>query len=120
MTATAAATAVSQELSPFGLALGVSRAGTKYPVRAIPHLDIGIVCHRCVGALVHPSSLPALLGHLLITDVECTLIDGLYVHFYSTDEYALYRPVLSYSKQKNKVFMSGILGLHWVIPVRFP
>ena len=31
--------AVSQELSPFGLALGVSRAGTKYPVRGIPHFD---------------------------------------------------------------------------------
>ena len=31
--ATAAAATVSQELSPFGLALGVSRAGTKYPVR---------------------------------------------------------------------------------------
>ena len=41
MTATAAATAaVSQELSPFGLALGVSRAGTKYPVRGIPHFDL--------------------------------------------------------------------------------
>ena len=41
MTATAAtaAAAVSQELSPFGLALGVSRAGTKYPVRGIPHFD---------------------------------------------------------------------------------
>ena len=40
MTATTAATAaVSQELSPFGLALGVSRAGTKYPVRGIPHFD---------------------------------------------------------------------------------
>ena len=40
VTATTAATAaVSQELSPFGLALGVSRAGTKYPVRGIPHFD---------------------------------------------------------------------------------
>ena len=37
--ATAATAAVSQELSPFGLALGVSRAGTKYPVRGIPHFD---------------------------------------------------------------------------------
>ena len=40
MTTRTAAAAVSQELSPFGLALGVSRAGTKYPVRGIPHFDI--------------------------------------------------------------------------------
>ena len=38
MTAAAAA-AVFHELSPFGLALGVSRPGTKYPVRGIPHFD---------------------------------------------------------------------------------
>ena len=31
--ATAAAATVSQELSPFGRALGASRPGTKYPVR---------------------------------------------------------------------------------------
>ena len=37
MTRTAAA--VSQELSPFGLALGVTRTGTKYPVQGIPHFD---------------------------------------------------------------------------------
>ena len=41
MTAATAAATVSQELSPFGLALGVSRAGTKYPVRGIPHFDQG-------------------------------------------------------------------------------
>ena len=41
VTAAATAAAVSQELSPFGLALGVSRAGTKYPVRGIPHFDDG-------------------------------------------------------------------------------
>ena len=34
------AAAVSQELSAFGLALGVSRTGTKYPVGGIPHFDI--------------------------------------------------------------------------------
>ena len=37
--ATAAAATVSQELSPFDLALGASRPGTKYPVRGIPHFD---------------------------------------------------------------------------------
>ena len=37
----APATAVSQELSPFDLALGASRPGTKYPVRGIPHFDKG-------------------------------------------------------------------------------
>ena len=37
-TAEAAAT-VSQELSPFDLALGASRPGTKYPVRGIPHFN---------------------------------------------------------------------------------
>ena len=36
----ATAAAVSQELSPFDLALGASRPGTKYPVRGIPHFDI--------------------------------------------------------------------------------
>ena len=35
----ATATAVSQELSPFGQAPGPSRPGTKYPVRGIPHFD---------------------------------------------------------------------------------
>ena len=39
MTAATAA-AVSQELSPFGRALGASRPGTKYPVRGIPHFDL--------------------------------------------------------------------------------
>ena len=38
--ATAAAATVSQELSPFDLALGASRPGTKYPVRGIPHFDL--------------------------------------------------------------------------------
>ena len=37
--ATATAAAVSQELSPFDLALGASRPGSKYPVRGIPHFD---------------------------------------------------------------------------------
>ena len=37
--ATATVAAGSQELAPFGLALGVSRTGTKYPVWGIPHFD---------------------------------------------------------------------------------
>ena len=32
--------AVSQELSPFDRALGVSRPGTKYPVLGIPLFDL--------------------------------------------------------------------------------
>ena len=40
VTATAAAMAVSQELSPFGRALGASHPGTKYPMRRIPHFDL--------------------------------------------------------------------------------
>ena len=50
MTAAAAATATaaaatSQELFAFGQALGVSRPGTKYPVRGIPHFDhISLFC----------------------------------------------------------------------------
>ena len=40
VTAATAAAAVSQELSPFGRALGASRPGTKHPVRGIPHFDI--------------------------------------------------------------------------------
>ena len=39
VTAAAATAAVSQELSPFDLALGASRPGSKYPVRGIPHFD---------------------------------------------------------------------------------
>ena len=35
---TAAATAASQELSPFGKTPGVPRAGTKYPVQGNPSL----------------------------------------------------------------------------------
>ena len=53
MTAAATAAAVSQELSPFGLALGVSRAGTKYPVRGIPHFDdwiLGSLNKKCAGS----------------------------------------------------------------------
>ena len=38
MTAAAAATAASQELSPFGKTPGASRAGTKYPVQGNPSL----------------------------------------------------------------------------------
>ena len=65
MTTTAAAATVSQELSPFGRALGASRPGTKYPVRGIPHFDnvsfVGVVSFfiDCLSILI-------VLNHVLI------------------------------------------------------
>ena len=41
MTAATGAATVSQELSPFDEALVASRPATKYPVRGIPHFDVG-------------------------------------------------------------------------------
>ena len=54
MTAAMAAAATSQELSAFGQALGVSRPGTKYPVRGIPHFDDSMVlAFACIRACQH-------------------------------------------------------------------
>ena len=59
VTATAAATAVSQELSPFGLALGVSRPGTKYPVRGIPYFDLVVTEEDLILAVTQSTATAA-------------------------------------------------------------
>ena len=55
---TAAAATVCHELCVLGWAVGVSRPGTKYPVRGIPHFDLRadatMACTIYSGATTRP------------------------------------------------------------------